>query len=303
MPCQANYIWKDIKIMIFLGNTFFSGENSLYHPAVNIAEITAIQLFDGTYNHLILSSDSSMTVKNITDEWDYNTKINADFDGKFDAGNTGFSLRNTDQWMAIYVKEINQISDFDISFTDKYARSGVEYQYSVSSYTNGIENSFIIENVYSEFDGYYITDKDCLYGTIYDVDGCDTSRNMANQVLQLLNSKYVSVVSNSDANYESGSITGSFIQIDDTSEEVKPYEGLHYRTQLKERLVNKKPLILKICDGRIWMIRVTGAPTDSLNGHRDLRTITFEWVEVGDINDMKALYENGLSDVDARWWF
>ena len=126
---------------------------------------------------------------------------------------------------------------------------------------------------------------------------------MANQVLQLLNSKYVSVVSNSDANYESGSITGSFIQIDDTSEEVKPYEGLHYRTQLKERLVNKKPLILKICDGRIWMIRVTGAPTDSLNGHRDLRTITFEWVEVGDINDMKALYENGLSDVDARWWF
>ena len=127
MPCQANYIWKDIKIMIFLGNTFFSGENSLYHPAVNIAEITAIQLFDGTYNHLILSSDSSMTVKNITDEWDYNTKINADFDGKFDAGNTGFSLRNTDhvvikrresgstQWMAIYVKEINQISDFDIS--------------------------------------------------------------------------------------------------------------------------------------------------------------------------------------------
>ena len=113
-------------------------------------------------------------------------KINADFDGKFDAGNTGFSLRNTDhivikrrelgstQWVVVYVKEINQISDFNISFTDKYARSGTEYQYSVSSYTNGIENSFIIGNVYSEFDGYYITDKDCLYGTVYDVDGCDT---------------------------------------------------------------------------------------------------------------------------------
>lgn len=301
--------------MIFLGNTFFSGENSLYHPAVNWAGITAVQLFDGTYNHLILSSNSSMTVNDITDEWDYDTKINANFDGKFDAGNTGFSLRNTDhvvikrrelgstQWVVIYVKEINKISDFDISFTDKYARSGVEYQYSVSSYTNGIENSFIIDNVYSEFDGYYITDKDCLYGTIYDVDGCDTSRNMANQVLQLLNSKYVSVVSNSEVSYESGSITGSFIQIDETSEEIKLQEGLHYRTQLKDRLVNKKPLILKISDGRIWMIQITGAPTDSQNGHRDLRTITFEWVEIGDINDMKALYESGLSDVDARWWF
>ncbi len=51
------------------------------------------------------------------------------------------------------------------------------------------------------------------------------------------------------------------------------------------------------------MIRVTGAPADSQNGHRDLRTITFEWVEVGDVNDMKALYESGLSDVDAQWWF
>jgi len=301
--------------MIFLGNTFFSGENSLYHPTVNIAEITVIQLFDGTYNHLILSSDSSMTVRDITDEWDYNTKINADFDGKFDAGNTGFSLRNTDhvvikrrelgstQWVAIYVKEISKISDFDISFIDKYARSGVEYQYSVSSYTNGIENSFIIDNVYSEFDGYYITDKDCLYGTIYDVDGCDTSRNTTNQVLQLLNSKYVSVVSNSEANYESGSITGDFIQLDNQTEEVKRNEGLLYRTQLKDRLTNKKPLILKISDGRIWMIKVTGSPTDSQNGHRDLRSITFEWVEVGNINDMRALYENGLSDVDSRWWF
>lgn len=301
--------------MIFLGNTFFSGENSLYYPAFNIAEITVIQLFDGTYNHLILSSDSSMTVKDITDEWDYNTKINASFDGKFDAGNTGFSLRNTDhvaikrrelgstQWVVIHVKEIHTISDFDISFTDKYARSGVEYQYSVSSYTNGIENSFIIDNVYSEFDGYYITDKDCLYGTIYDVDGCDTSRNMANQVLQLLNSKYVSVVSNSDINYESGSITGDFIQLDNQTEEVKQNEGFSYRTQLKDRLTNKKPLILKICDGRIWMIKVTGSPTDSQNGHRDLRSITFEWVEIGDVNDMRTLYENGLSDVDSRWWF
>ena len=126
---------------------------------------------------------------------------------------------------------------------------------------------------------------------------------MANQILQLLNSKYVSVVSNSDINYESGSITGSFIQIDETSEEVKPHGGLQYRAQLKDRLVNKKPLILKISDGRIWMIQVTGTPSDSQKGHRDLRAITFEWVEVGDINDMKALYENGLSDVDARWWY
>ena len=255
-----------------------------------------------------------MEVGDISDEWDYNTKINATFDANFDAGNTGFSLRNTDyvvikrrevgstHWVIIYAKEIHTVADFDISFTDKYARSKTEYQYCVSSYTNGIENSFILDNVYSEFDGYYIADKDCLFGTIYDVDGCDTSKNMANQVIRLLNSKYASVVSNSDINYESGSVTGSFIRMDEVTGEVRPDDGLRYRSSLKNRLVSKKPLILKIHDGRIWMIKVTGAPTDSMNGHQDLRSINFEWAEVGDVEDMQSLFENGLSDVDAKWW-
>lgn len=300
--------------MIFLGNTFHGGENASYPPAVDTKKITEVQLSDGTYNHLVLTSDASMEVGDISDEWDYNTKINATFDANFDAGNTGFSLRNTDyvvikrrevgstHWVIIYAKEIHTVADFDISFTDKYARSKTEYQYCVSSYTNGIENSFILDNVYSEFDGYYIADKDCLFGTIYDVDGCDTSKNMANQVIRLLNRKYASVVSNSDINYESGSVTGSFIRMDEVTGEVRPDDGLRYRSSLKNRLVNKKPLILKIHDGRIWMIKVTGAPTDSMNGHQDLRSINFEWAEVGDVEDMQSLFENGLSDVDAKWW-
>ncbi len=300
--------------MIFLGNTFHGGENASYPPAVDTKKITEVQLSDGTYNHLVLTSDAAMEVGDISDEWDYNTKINATFDANFDAGNTGFSLRNTDyvvikrrevgstHWVIIYAKEIHTVADFDISFTDKYARSKTEYQYCVSSYTNGIENSFILDNVYSEFDGYYIADKDCLFGTIYDVDGCDTSKNMANQVIRLLNSKYASVVSNSDINYESGSVTGSFIRMDEVTGEVRPDDGLRYRSSLKNRLVSKKPLILKIHDGRIWMIKVTGAPTDSMNGHQDLRSINFEWAEVGDVEDMQSLFENGLSDVDAKWW-
>ena len=300
--------------MIFLGNTFHGGENASYPPAVDTKKITEVQLSDGTYNHLVLTSDASMEVRDISDEWDYNTKINATFDANFDAGNTGFSLRNTDyvvikrrevgstHWVIIYAKEIHTVADFDISFTDKYARSKTEYQYCVSSYTNGIENSFILDNVYSEFDGYYIADKDCLFGTIYDVDGCDTSKNMANQVIRLLNSKYASVVSNSDINYESGSVTGSFIRMDEVTGEVRPDDGLRYRSSLKNRLVSKKPLILKIQDGRIWMIKVTVSPTESMTGQQDLRSINFEWAEVGDVEDMQSLFENGLSDVDAKWW-
>lgn len=300
--------------MIFLGTAFCGDGNSLFPPAKVKNNLLSIQIFDGTYNQIYLSTDINMTVANLDDEWNYNTKMNATFEDSLDAGNSGFSLRNTDQvvirrrelgtldWTVIYVKEINTVEDFSIHITDKYARSGVEYEYSVSSFVNGVENSYIINNVYSEFDGYYITDKDCLYGTIYNVDGCDTTRNISSKVAQMLNSKYMKVVSNSNMNSDSGTITGAFFNVDEKTGEINSLEGLNYRNTFKDRLANKKPLILKVDDGRIWMIKALGAINDTMDGHRDLRNIAFEWVEIGDVNDMRTLYMNGFSNVDSRWW-
>ena len=54
--------------MVFLGTTFCSGRDSLLPPATPSSVITAIQIFDGTYNQLFLSSDPSLTVNNFDDE-------------------------------------------------------------------------------------------------------------------------------------------------------------------------------------------------------------------------------------------
>lgn len=300
--------------MVFLGTTFCSGRNSLLPPATPSHMIISVQISDGVYNHLFLSENPDLTFVNIDDDWDADTKMNAPFDDSLEATDLSFGVKTTDnlvirrreldttKWTVIYVKEINEVSDFDIHFIDKYARAGVEYEYSVSSYINGVENSYVIQNVYSDFDGYYITDKDCLYGTIYDLDGCDTSRNMSAQTLELLNSKYMHVVSNSTLNCDSGSITGTFIKMDEYCQEVLRDTGLQYRNDVQNRLTNHKPLILKIHDGRIWMIRVVGGIKNEQKGHIDLRQITFEWVEIGDVNDMETLYNYGFSDVDSRWW-
>lgn len=300
--------------MIFLGTAFCGDGNSLFPPAILKQELLSIQIFDGTYNQIYLSTDINMTVANLEDEWSYDTKMNAKFDGTLDAGNSGFSLRNTDhivirrrelgtlEWTTIFTRKTNTVEDFSVHIKDTYARSGVEYEYSVSSFVNGIENSYIIENVYSEFDGYYITDKDCLYGTVYNVDGCDTTRNISNQVIQMLNSKYMKVVSNSSLNCDSGSVTGAFIQIDNETKEIDRETGLKNRNSFKNRLANKKPLILKVDDGRIWMIKPSGIVSDVMDVHRDFRNITFEWTEIGDVNDMKSLYLNGFSDVNSQWW-
>lgn len=300
--------------MVFLGTTFCGGRNTLDAPPIRVHDILAIQIFDGTYNHLYLSSNPNLDVSCFDSEWDYDTKMNAPFNGSLEAGNSSFTLKTTDtvvirrrevgqsDWITIFVKEINASEDFKFTLRDTYARSGVEYEYSISSYINNVENSTVIKNVYSEFDGYYITDKDCLYGTIFDIDGCDTSRNITTQTLELLNSKYMNVVSNSAANYDSGSITGTFFKFNEDCSDINLQASAQYRNDFKNRLANKKPLILKIWDGRIWMIRVTGNINDAQNGHHDVRSISFDWVEVGDVNDMKTLYNTGLSDIGSRWW-
>ncbi len=298
--------------MIFLGTTFCSGRYSLLPPATNIATITAIQIYDGEYSRIVLTTDTSFTVNNFDDEWNAYMKMNVDFSKGVEAGNSDFTLRTTDKivikrremgtynWIVIYEKDVKNVEDFNINIKDTYARAGVEYEYCVSSYLDSVENSYVISNVYSDFEGFYITDKDCLYGTVYNVDGSDTSRNVLNQTLSLINSKYMTVVSNSQQNYDSGSISGTIIKNSDG--EFDAEKTLQYRNQFKNRLANKKPLILKIHDGRIWMIRATESISDSMDGHKDMRQISFSWVEVGDVNDMKTLYMNGFSDIDSGWW-
>ncbi|MDE7354997.1 MAG: hypothetical protein K2O06_18415 [Acetatifactor sp.] len=298
--------------MIFAGTTFCSGRHTLSPPPSPLSGIAAIQLFDGTYDHLLLSADPDAAVDEFDSGWTYNTKINANFEENLEAGNIGFSTKTTENlvvrrreagtydWTVIYVKKIQSADDFDIVLRDTYARAGVEYEYSLSSFCNGIENSYVVQKVYSDFEGFYITDKDCLYGTIYDVDGCDTNRNISSQTLNLLNSRYLTTVSNGGLNCDSGSISGTFLKTDQTGPDL--LASLKYRNEFKNRLADHKPLILKIDDGRIWMIKVSSNPTDTAGGHRDIRRLQFEWVEIGSVNSMKDLYMNGFSDVDSRWW-
>lgn len=301
--------------MVFLGYNFFSGENTL-SPTPSAKIINAIMIFDGKYNSIFASANPDLNLGDIGSVWDYDTRLMTNFSsGTLNAGNTNFSLLNTEEliikrrpvgefkWTTIYVQKVEKIDDFKIFFIDKFARSGIEYEYAIASISGGIESSCAINNIYSEFGGMYITDKDCLYGTIFNIDCSTTTMNLSNSTLSLLNSKYMTVVSNSDICSESGTASGVFIKFDDDDKnKFNPQKSQNYRIDVKRRLANKKPLILKIFDGRIWMIRVTGQPTDSSDGHPDVRKLSFEWVEVGDYNDMETLYRNGFSDVGNRWW-
>ena len=300
--------------MLFLGTTFFSGLHTLDPPAVSVSPITEIKLTNGTFDHLYASKNSEETIESTHNEWNENTLLSAPFDDSLDAGNSGFSLRNTDimvvkcrekgsiDWKTIHTKEIKTIDDFKMFYFYRYARSNTDYEFMLASTCNGIENSRVIREVHSDFNGFFVVNQDNAIGTIYTLDGCDITRTASGEAATLLNSQYAKVIHNGAYNYDTGTATGAFLKTDARDCFADLPGSLSLRKDMMDFLTDKKPKILKWEDGRIWMIDVVGTPTDTMDSHPDLRKITFQFAEIGDVNDPKALYTNGLSPIGPEWW-
>ena len=299
---------------MFLGTTFFSGKHTLLFPATNITNFETLTLSDGVYDHLFLSENTELSTENINDEWTYETKLNAKFDSNLEGGNISFSTQNTDtlviktrevgslKWKTIYTIPIVEDDDFNFTINYPYSKNMSNNEYMLLSTINGIENSYVITECSTNFDGFFIVDKDNIYGTMYNIDITDTTQNINSSVLELLNSVYPTVITNSDVNYTTGTTSGCFLKFNMETQEVDVSSGVTHRKDVMSWLCNKKAKILKLEDGRIYLIKITGKPTDINEGHKDLRKISFEWTEIGDVNSCKDLYTNNLSDVGVQWW-
>lgn len=302
--------------MLFLGTTFFSGKNTL-DPSPTLAKnIVQIEIKNGVFKQLFATKNPYTVVEEGYDDWDYDTILNADYStGKLDAGNSGFSLSNTDyiavkcrrigdfDWITIYTKKINVIEDFDISLNDYYRSSNTDYEYMVVSVCNGIENNYVTESIHSEFNGMYICDKDNIYGTLFNLDYADTDTVSNESTLELSNNRYPSIVSNSVSNYETGNISGVFVKFNQDTDEIDINGSIQQRKIIRSWLNNKKPKILKFHDGRTWLISVSGNIHESGDNDNLLRRISFDWVEIGNSESMETLYNTGLSDIGKEWWY
>ena len=302
--------------MLFLGTTFF-GARYTADPSPTLAkDVKDIHIENGTFDQLFVSKNPDLVVEDGYDDWYYDTVLNADFDNNsIDAGNSGFSLKNTDyvaikcrevgtfDWITIFTKKINTVDDFKIVHNDYFRKSNTNYEYMVVSVCNGIENTYVSKEITSKFDGLYICDKNNIYGTLFNMDTINSTKSVDSKTLKMLNSPYPSIVTNSVANYEEGSASGSFIKFNQDNNTLDIHGGIEYRTQLKDWLNNRKPKILKFHDGRIWLVSIVNTISDSADTNNDIRNISFDWIEIGVSSDMETLYSCGLSDVGREWWY
>lgn len=298
---------------MFLGFDMFSGIYAMTPQYLNTSNTTDVQIKDGVYDHLYLSRNTEKTVDNINDEWEDDTVVNADFNDTLEGGNTGFSLKNTDtilikkrkkgtlDWITIFTIPVNSIDDFNFVKEYHYGESDTDYEFMIVSSFNGTQTAYEIAECTSNFRGMCLTDKDHFYKTDCELSEVTFAQNMTNNVQTLLNNTYPVIISNDDSNYTSGSITALFLKFEDC-DVVLGKKGMEYRNEIIKWLCNKKAKILKLDNGMIKMIRITGTPTLTNENHPEIQNISFEFTEIGDANNEKDLYRNNLSDVEPNRW-
>lgn len=299
--------------MIILGNSFLGADNSYTPTVTDVDRINKITVSNAEFDTIVVTNNIELNdMTNLV--WDNDTILLATFDGTLNAGNVDFVLENTSDllikrrekgtfdWQTIYQKPIITTEDFNILYLDKYCKNNTEYEYACVGALNGVEGNYSVIEVESKFNGMFIMDKDNIYGTVLDLGSCDTTRNHYLMKQEYPAHKYPGAYSYSEANYDSGEASGYFVRFDSENCEFLIDDNTKYMKEIIDFLTNHKPKVLKLEDGRMWLISVDGMPTDTEDGHKLHRIISFSWFESGNYNSEEDLYNADLIDVEEKYW-
>lgn len=307
--------------MFVCGSNFVGGHLACAMTPTGIENIDYVELSNGLYDDLYITKATDFEITSVCPkEWDFDTVLYAPLNNNTNAGNVDWSLETvshiilksrrvgTFQWNTIKTKEVNTLDDFIINYPDYLIASGETKEYAIVPVLYGSEGNYAVTSITPQFHEMFLIEGDVVWGTKITDGFCDTTRNIPSSTVELLNSKYPIFVRNTIANYDTGNCTGSFVPFTEDSECELAYDSEYdyarteYQREFMDFICDGIPKVLKLPDGRMWIVQVTPNPTDSADQIYNNRQISFQWVEVGDVNSEEDLYYLGLSDVTPEWW-
>lgn len=295
--------------MMFMGMDFTCGGDTLNYTPTYVHDIDLIYLMNAIFDELFISTNTKRDyTSEIPQRWDFDTVMHAQFNGNLHAGNVDYTaeevsemrikrrIKGTYDWVTLFAIPIEEQSDFKFERFDRYARSNTEYEYALIPVINGIEGNLNTNSVYSKFEGVFLMERDVGYNSMLSVSA-QINKNHPTLVVAPIHRKYPYVFGNGNTNYYSGTISAIFLQMDENCQ-FDFDKGWKYRHDFMEFLCNGRAKILKIGDGRMWMVGIIDIPSEAVTVHELAPTTTFSWVETDDCESGHALYENDFIDVD-----
>lgn len=294
----------------FLNYNFFSDKNCLDPVPTSIENITQVQIQNGIYDEVYITKDVESSYSTNIPEWDYNTIFDVKFHNNLTAGNLDFlstqiseirvkrRVKGTFNWITVGIFEVHSFSDItNLVFNDYFNRNNVEYEYAFVPVVEGIEGQYIINDVFSQFDGIFIADINSIYKFYSDVSYGSSTRVQKVGVFEPIGKKYPIIVSNSLLNYNTGSVTGNILPKDYLINRVLDrFEMVEERKAIEDFLTTKTAKVLKDWNGNIWCVFVTDLPTVNYvaNYGMGISSVSFSWTEIGDLDNQEDWDTNNL---------
>lgn len=212
-------------------------------------------------------------------------------------------------WLTLYSQPVEQASDMDFTFIDFLNQYGKTYKYALvplltqtqSGVEVEVEGGYTVsDKVQSIFDGVYIGDSTGVQRLKAGVAYNNLNTNQQVGVIPTLGNKYPIIVSNSNIQYDTGSVSGLIVPDDFYSNgNLSRLDMSDKREAINDFLTNKKPKILKDWNGNIWLVVFTDNVDISFDNNYGMGVATFTsgWTEVGDPTNQEDLQRTGLINV------
>lgn len=293
---------------------YMIGETIQYLP-VEINNINQIKLENGIYDDFYAThiNEAIKEPNNFIapDQWDEETYLHAKFNGTLYSGNADFGVENTTniivkrrkkgtyKWFPIIALDANDSDDYNFVVVDKYAASGVTYEYAVVPIINGVEGEYSIAECSVNFDNLVIIDRDETYSTLFDID-VNQQKNNTSSTIVPIGSKYPIYVANAINDYYTGSVSATFLEYSCNNNKFS--DPVEYREKVLDFLNNRKVKFIKEPLGRCWIGVVGNAISDENEGHHYKHKISFDFTEVGNIESNEDMGKFGFLDIGEEWW-
>lgn len=294
----------------FVGYNFFADVNVLDSAPSSVDNITSTQLSNAIFDHFnVTKNTNTLFSTDIPANWDYDTILDASFDGVLNAGNVDFLVdqisaikikrraQGTFNWLTLKTIPVDNIEDLTFVFNDFLNGYGITYEYALVPVLNDIEGNYIINSVFSQFNGVFIGDAEKTFKFLYDVEYGSNARNQQVGTFQPLGKQYPIIVANGLLSYESGSVSATILNDDyEDTGIIDPSAIVQKKTIIKDYLTNKKAKLLKDFNGNVWLCMVTDnvQVTYRTGSAMSIPQIQFNWVQIGDANNQSDLYANGV---------
>lgn len=290
---------------MFMGMECCGSGDAISSTPIFINDITYIEISNGIYDELFGSDNSDIAMDGSSKKWDFDTRFYAKFQGDLMAGNVDYAAsmvssvrikrrkNNEHIWFTMWDIPIETNDDFSFELVDRYAQGSQDYYYAMIPVINHIEGNINKNEIRSEFNNYFILDRDVSYQIIFNTSlSLELNKNIG--VVNTLGRKYPFVISNGMSQYKTGSFQFALcpmINCEPNSEDI-----YNYRTQFEEWLTNGKPKILKDWTGQIYMMDITNSIPIDLTYHQ-LPSYQVQFTEIGDPLSEDDMYNNNMIDV------